>query len=171
MDIPTEDELLQSVVAKVTDRIGIPVRVIKIAPEFDRQRVDTLVRIGRGKAAVTYTAEVNKGLRPATLGPILHQVSRIKAPSLQVADYATPPLAETLKVRGVTFLDAAGNGYIDRPPHFDWVKDSRSCPVVRCRVVAHRQVALGTVAERCWLADIHFRPHLPMRRRGRCPLE
>ena len=125
MDIPTENELLQTVVATVADRIGIPVRVTKIAPELDGQRVDALVRIGRGKAAVTYAAEVKRGLRPATLGPILHQIDRLKARSLLVADYVTPPLAETLKDRGVAFLDAAGNGYIDQPPLFVWVKGER----------------------------------------------
>ena len=125
MDVPTENELLQKVVATVADRIGIPVRVTEIAPELDGQRVDALVRIGRGKAAVTYAAEVQRGLRPATLGPILHQIDRLKARSLLVADYVTPPLAETLKDRGVAFMDAAGNGYIDQPPLFVWVKGER----------------------------------------------
>ena len=125
MDIPTENELLQTVVARFANRIGIPVRVTKIAPEIDRQRVAALVRIGRGKTAVTYAAEVRRGLRPATLGPILHQIDRLKARSLLVADYVTPPLAETLKDRGVAFLDAAGNGYIDQPPLFVWVKGER----------------------------------------------
>ena len=37
----------------------------------------------------------------------------------------TPPLAETLKERGVAFLDAAGNAYIDQPPLFVWVKGER----------------------------------------------
>ena len=125
MDIPTENELLQTVVATVANRIGIPVRVTKVAYELDGQRVDALVRIGRGKAAVTYAAEVKRGLRPATLGPILHQIDRLKPRSLLVADYVTPPLAETLKDRGVAFLDAAGNGYIDQPPLFVWVKGER----------------------------------------------
>ena len=125
MDIPTEHELLQKVVATVTDRIGIPVRVTKHAPELNGQRVDALVRIGQGKAAVTYAAEVKRGLRPATLGPILHQIDRLKTRALLVADYVTPPLAEKLKDRGVAFLDAAGNGYIDQPPLFVWVKGER----------------------------------------------
>ncbi len=125
MDMPTENELLQKVVATVADRIGIPVRVTEIAPELNGQRVDALVRIGRGKAAITYAAEVKRGLRPATLGPILHQVDRLKARALLVADYVTPPLAEKLKDRGVAFLDAAGNGYIDQPPLFVWVKGER----------------------------------------------
>ena len=125
MDIPTENELLPTVVARFAARTGIPVRVTKIAPEIDGQRVDALVRIGQGKAAVTYAAEVKRGLRPATLGPILHQLDRLKTPALLIADYVTPPMAETLKERGVAFLDAAGNGYIDQPPLFVWVKGER----------------------------------------------
>ncbi len=113
------------VVAMVADRIGVPVRVTEIEPELDGQRVDALVRIGQGKAAVTYAAEVKRGLRPATLGPILHQVDRRKERGLLVADYVTPPMAETLKDRGVAFLDAAGNAYIDQPPLFVWIKGER----------------------------------------------
>ena len=125
MDVPTENGLLQTVVATVAARIGIPVRVTKIAPDLDGQRVDALVRIGRGKTAITYAAEVKRGLRPATLGPILHQIDRLKGPTLLIADYVTPPMAETLKERGVAFLDAAGNGYIDQPPLFVWIKGER----------------------------------------------
>ena len=125
MDDPTENELLQRVVATAADRIGIPVRVTKIAPEIDGQCVDALVRIGRGKTGVTYAVEVKRGLRPAVLGPILHQVNRLNARSLLVTDYVTPPLAETLKERGVAFLDAAGNGFIDQSPLFVWVKGER----------------------------------------------
>ncbi len=125
MDTPTENELLQTVVATVADRIGIPVTVTNIEPGLDGQRVDALVRIGQGKAVVTYAAEVKRGLRPATLGPILHQVDRRNARTLLVADYVTPPLAEALKDRGVAFLDAAGNAYIDQPPFFVWIKGER----------------------------------------------
>ena len=116
---------MQTVVARFAARTGIPIRVAKIAPEIDGQRIDALVRIGRGKAAVTYAAEVKRGLRPATLGPILHQFDRLKTRPLLVADYVTPPMAKTLKDRGVAFLDAAGNGYIDQPPLFVWVKGER----------------------------------------------
>ena len=53
MDEPTENELLQRVVATAGDRIGIPVRVTKNTSEFNGQRVDAVVRIGRGKTGVT----------------------------------------------------------------------------------------------------------------------
>ena len=125
MDVRAENELLQTVVATAANRIGIPGRVTKFAPELDGQRVDALVRIGQGDAAVTYAAEVKRGLRPATLGPILYQTERLKLPTLLIADYVTPPMAETLKNRGVAFLDAAGNGYIDQPPLFVWIKGER----------------------------------------------
>ena len=125
MDIAANNELLQTVVARFAARTGVPARATKIAPEIDGQPVDALVRVGNGKAAATYAVEVKKGLRPATLGPILHQFARLKARPLLVADYVTPPMAETLKDRGVAFLDAAGNGYIDQPPLFVWVKGER----------------------------------------------
>ena len=74
MDEPTENELLHRVVATAADRIGIPVRVTKNTSELDGQRVDAVVRIGRGKTGITYVVEVKRGLRPATLGPSLSWV-------------------------------------------------------------------------------------------------
>jgi hypothetical protein len=42
-----------------------------------------------------------------------------------VTDYVTPQIAEKLRDQAVTFLDAAGNLFIDHPPLLFWVKGER----------------------------------------------
>jgi len=88
-------------------------------------RRSTRVRIGRGRQSRIYAAEVKKGLRPATLGAVLHQIEQTGKPPLLITDYVTPPLAEQLKARNIAFLDAAGNAYINQPPILVWIKGER----------------------------------------------
>jgi len=124
MDTTTETQLLDTVLAQVA-KFGVTATVeqrdIKIA---DRE-VDAYVRIGRGQKTRVYAVEVKKGLRPATLGAVLHQIEQAGKPPLIITDYVTPPLAEKLKARNIAFLDAAGNAYLDQPPVYVWIKGER----------------------------------------------
>lgn len=104
---------------------GLAAEVVQRDPQLGRMRADALVRIRHGGQEILYAAEVKRGLRPATLGATLHQLERLGEQALLVADYITPPMAEELKARGVAFLDAAGNAYLDRPPLLIWVKGQR----------------------------------------------
>jgi hypothetical protein len=96
--------LLEAAVTKAR-QMGLDIEIQAREPAAGDRRVDTLVRIGRGRRARTYTAEIKKGLRPATLGAALHQLAAFNRPPLLIADYVTPPLAEELKARGIAFLD------------------------------------------------------------------
>ena len=124
MDTRTEHNLLETALAGAR-RLGIDIEIAHLEPKLNDRRLDTLVRIGRGRQARTYVAEVKKGLRPATLGAALHQLEGTEKPPLLIADYVTPPLAETLKARGVAFLDTAGNAFVDQPPLYVWVKGEK----------------------------------------------
>ena len=42
-----------------------------------------------------------------------------------MADYVTPPMAEELRARGIPFVDAAGNAFLEQPPLFIWVKGEK----------------------------------------------
>lgn len=86
---------------------------------------DAVVRIGDGRRARKYHALVKRGLRPATLGAALHQIERGNKHGLLIADYVTPPMADTLKAHGVAFFDAAGNAFLDQPPVYIWIKGER----------------------------------------------
>jgi hypothetical protein len=124
MDRETENELLGTVLARAR-QLGIDVELEALEARVGDYLVDALVRIGKGRQARTYAAEIRKGVRPATLGATLHEMGLFGQPRLLIADYVTPPMAETLKARDIAFLDAAGNAYVDQPPIFVWVKGER----------------------------------------------
>ena len=124
MDTLADNELLETILAS-TRRLGIAIEVDVSESGRSGHHADALVRIGRGREVRTYAAKMAKGLRPATLGAALHQIDQLDHPGLLIADYVTPPMAETLKARGVAFLDAAGNAYLDQPPILVWVKGER----------------------------------------------
>ena len=124
MDIPVDNELLEAILAGIR-RLGIAINVEVSRPDTGGHHADALVQIGHCGRVRTYAARMAKGLRPVTLGATLHQIERFDHPGLLMADHVTPPMAETLKARGVAFVDAAGNAYINQPPMFVWVKGER----------------------------------------------
>jgi hypothetical protein len=87
--------------------------------------VDAIVRLGLGGEGQRYVVAVKRQLRPANLGPALHQLDRqaelYGLPGLLVADYIAPDLAEALRQQGRAFLDAAGNAYIRQAAALVWV--------------------------------------------------
>ncbi|MGA8261501.1 MAG: type IV toxin-antitoxin system AbiEi family antitoxin [Arenicellales bacterium] len=125
MNTRQEHNLLEAALAAARG-LGIDGEIVEeLPPAVGDKRVDAFIRIGRGRRARTYAAEVKRGLRPATLGAALHQLEDAGKPPLLIADYVTPPLAEQLKDRGVAFLDAAGNAFVDQPPLYIWVKGEK----------------------------------------------
>ena len=124
MDTQAESNLLEAALENVRN-LGLTIKVTALEPVSDGQHADAHVRIGNGRDAQTYAAEIKKGLRPATLGATLHQIDRFGEPGLLITDYVTPPMAEALKAHAIAFLDAAGNAYINQPPVLVWVKGER----------------------------------------------
>jgi len=90
-----------------------------------RTHADALIRIGYGGHETLYAVEVKRGLRPATLGAVIHQIERFGEQGLLVADHVTPPMADALRARKIPFVDAAGNAYLERPPLLIWVRGHR----------------------------------------------
>lgn len=78
-----------------------------------------------GGEPVRYAVEVARGVRPATLGPVIHRLRAGGHRALLVADYVTPPVADALRAAGIEFIDAAGNAFLDAPPAFVFVKGQR----------------------------------------------
>jgi hypothetical protein len=124
MDNTTETQLLDTVLAEAA-RLGVTATVEQRDIRIGDRRVDAYVRIGRDRKTRVYAVEVKKGLRPATLGAVLHQIEHAGKPPLLVTDYVTPPLAEKLRARNIAFLDAAGNAFLDQPPVYVWIKGER----------------------------------------------
>lgn len=82
--------------------------------------VDAWLRVGRGRDRTLYAAIVRKRLAPAALGPMLHPLTGAKRRALLIADYVTPPVALRLREKGVAFVDAAGNAWIEQPGLVLW---------------------------------------------------
>lgn len=119
-----ENNLLDAVTTAAR-QLGLGIDVLQLEPQLGAGRADALIRVRHGDQEVLYAAEVKRGLRPATLGAVLHQLERLGQPALLVTNYVTPPLADALKERGVAFLDAVGNAYLNHPPLLVWVKGQR----------------------------------------------
>lgn len=122
-----ETELLTQAV-EAMHRVGVPFRVLGWEARDGTERADALLGLRFGGHQLRYRAEVKRGLRPATLGAVHHQLKALENPLL-VADHVTPPLAETLRAQGIEFIDAAGNAYLNRPPLLVFVTGQR--PMLR----------------------------------------
>jgi hypothetical protein len=127
MDNPnkTDEHNLLEAATIAAQQLGLGIDVLQLEPQLGAARADALIRVRYGDQEVLYAVEVKRGLRPATLGAVLHQLERLGQPALLVTNYVTPPLADALKERGIAFLDAAGNAYLNHPPLLVWVKGQR----------------------------------------------
>lgn len=128
-----------------------------------KTRADAIVRVGFGGREVVYAVEVKRGLRPNGLGAVIHQVERLGEQGLLVADHVTPPMAEALRARGIAFVDAAGNAFLDQPPLFVWVKGEKPAAAARAGQAAGRafqasglQVLFALVCHPEWV-DLPYR--------------
>lgn len=93
----------------------------KLQAQLGPRRVDALVRVGRNGKLAQYAVEIKKTVHPATLGPLLLQLGQLGQQALLVTRYLTPPMADALRARGIAFIDAAGNAYLNQPDLFVWV--------------------------------------------------
>jgi len=121
----TDERILLDAALGAVRALGVTAKVTQKGPKLNDTRADAFVRLVHGGHEATYAVEVKRALRPATLGAVLHQLQGLGKKGLLVADYVTPPMAETLKARGVPFLDAAGNAYLEYPGVFIWVKGQK----------------------------------------------
>lgn len=103
---------------------GIAVDVVQ-EPRYGRGRADALLHITFGREKATYMAEVKRGLRPATLGAVIHQLEQFEMPPILVADHVTPQMAETLRDRNIPFVDTAGNAFLKQSTLLIWIEGRR----------------------------------------------
>ncbi len=119
-----EQRLLAHAV-KAMEPLGLQFRILRPeAPDGDH-RADAMIGLRFGGRRLRYLAEVKRGLRPATLGAVIHQLRAYGGIPLLVTDHVTPPLADALRAQGVEFIDAAGNAFLNQPPLLVFVKGQR----------------------------------------------
>lgn len=138
---------------------GLVAEVEKQEAHLGRTRADALIRIGYGGHETLYAAELKRGLRPAGLAAVVHQVQRLGEQGLLIADHVTPAMADDLRAQKVPFIDTAGNAYVDRPPLLIWVKGQRPPELRRAEARGGRafqasglQVLFTLVCHPEWLA-------------------
>lgn len=110
---------------------GLTVDLVQ-EPKYGRGHADALLHITFGREKATYKAEVKRGLRPATLGAVIHQLEQFEIPPILVADHVTPQMAETLRARNIAFVDAAGNTFLKQGTLLVWIEGRR--PKAEARV-------------------------------------
>lgn len=121
---PRELKILDAALAAATAQ-GVAAEFVQHRSKRGTVTTGTLLGIGRGGRQVDYIAEVVPALTPATLGAAVIKLEHLGARALLVTEYVTPALADALKARGVSFLDTAGNAYLDQPDLFIWVKGQK----------------------------------------------
>jgi hypothetical protein len=119
-----EKDLIEGALTAVR-RLGVNAHVERWRPKVNGDHADAWIVFQLKGKKVRYTAEVKRGIRPATLGAVIQQLRRLGEKTLLIADYVTPPLADMLRSHGIAFIDAAGNAYLDDPPMLVWVKGER----------------------------------------------
>jgi hypothetical protein len=110
---------------KAMEPLGLQFRVLRRETQDGDHRTDATIGLRFGGRPLRYGAEVKRGLRPATLGAVIHQLRACGGTPLLVTDYVTPPLADALRAQGVEFIDAAGNAFLNQPPLLVFVKGQR----------------------------------------------
>ena len=110
---------------KTMGPLGLRFRVLRQEVRNGAHWADADIDLRFGGRNIRYVVEVRRGLRPATLGAVTHQLATHKGNPLLVTDHVTPPLADALRARGVEFIDAAGNAFLNRPPLLVFVKGQR----------------------------------------------
>lgn len=123
-----DDEFEQQILAdaiQAMEPLGLPFRLLKQERGGDR-RPDATLGLRFGGRDLRYVAEAKRGLRPATLGAVIHQLRARGGKPLLVADHVTPPLADALRAQGIEFIDTAGNAFLNQPPLLVFVKGQRT---------------------------------------------
>ena len=123
--IPESNDALLKAALAAGQPLGLRWTLDKSGRVAEAGPATPVVRLQFGGQELRYVAEVRRGLRPATLGAVLHQLATHGEQGLLVADHITPPMAEELRARGVAFIDTAGNAWLARPPLLVWVKGQR----------------------------------------------
>lgn len=127
-----EQETLRTAIT-VAQRHGLAIELIKETRQTSNSQAEVVVCIRHGEQETFYQVECKRNIRPATLGVTLHQMDRLGQPAMLITDYLAPDLADELKERGIHFLDAAGNAYIQQANLLIWVKGQK--PTAKATVI------------------------------------
>ena len=72
-----------------------------------------------------FNVEIKNNITNAMIGGVLQQINLFDQKGILVTSYINPIMADKLKKLGISFLDTAGNAYIQEPPLLIFLKGNR----------------------------------------------
>jgi len=129
------------------EKLGLRWKVQRHDPLGDNGSADVLLELVYPGGQVEFLAEV-KARPMLRVGDELAKLRRVDLPSLIVADYVNPRLAEQFREIDVNFVDAAGNACIRHGGLYIWAtgeKDTLRIEVERERLRAFQPSGLKTI--------------------------
>lgn len=137
MNTAEESTYVESAKA-ILEEAGLKVAPFRAPAGIPRDWANAWLRIGRGKEKVGYLVEVKRAVSASMVGGVVAQLrdraAQTRLPTLLIAGYLTPPVAEALRANDQQFADLAGNAYLKGPGHYVYITGQR--PKERV-VVAH----------------------------------
>ena len=132
---------------------GFGLAVEQAAKPKTGEGADAWLRVGRGRDRALYAAIMRRRPVPAALGPMLHPLAGAKGQTMVIADYVAPTVALRLREKGVAFVDAVGNAWIEQPGLVIWrtgnkpVRTPKAAQAVRVFQPAGIQVVFALLCE------------------------
>jgi hypothetical protein len=118
-----EKAILPAAIKALEAETGLRMEIEKENARIEGRLVDALLKLPGVPAS--FAVEVKKWAPHTNLDALIYQILRLPVPNghrMLVADYINPQMAERLKAEGIQFLDTVGNGYINAPPIYVYVK-------------------------------------------------
>ncbi|MDQ3750899.1 MAG: type IV toxin-antitoxin system AbiEi family antitoxin [Acidobacteriota bacterium] len=120
----TENEIIKKAAQTLAGQTNLQIKY-KTGKTAD-YRLEIAVPDDNRKAATKYIAEIKRTFSNAKLGDTMIQAKRASEPYLLVTEYITQPQAEKLRELGVSFLDTAGNAYLNAPGLFVFISGKKA---------------------------------------------
>jgi hypothetical protein len=125
-DVP--QALVQHVLTTL-EPFGLAARLGPKTKTSDNTGHDFTIQLGKGGDKQIYCVTVKRGLRPATLGPLILSLHETNALTLLIADHITPAMAKALLAANIPFIDLAGNLWINHRSHTLYIEGRKPAPV------------------------------------------
>ena len=130
----TEEEIFRRAVEAFQKNAPARAEIQTLAtegPPEAAQRSDRVVRMVVQGRELRYDADIKTAITKADRILLFMRKKPLPNPTLVVAKYVHPLLAEQFKADGIEFIDTAGNAFLDRPPLYVFIKGNRPPEVPR----------------------------------------
>ena len=120
-----KNDILEDAIGAFYREAGVQLDVIEQEAVKNNKRIDAIIQVPGAEGQLL--AEIKKWAPHKNLGAVTNQMQTL-APlgkGLLVADYINPVMGGKLKAAGLQFIDMAGNGFINQPPIYIYIKGNK----------------------------------------------